>query len=57
MFGIQSLGAAAGPLICGMIADRWGLLMTFWFLAFTIIVANMLVFFMPKEDGAKAKAA
>ncbi|MDP2356359.1 MAG: MFS transporter [Beijerinckiaceae bacterium] len=50
MFGVQSLGAAAGPLICGIIADQWGLLMTFWFLAFTIIVANMLVFFMPKQD-------
>jgi len=57
MFGIQSLGAAAGPLVCGMIADRWGLLMTFWFLAFTIIVANMLVFFMPAQDHKGAKAA
>ncbi len=57
MFGIQSLGAAAGPLICGLIADSWGLLMTFWFLAFTIIVANMLVFFMPMDDEKKTKAA
>jgi len=58
MFGVQSLGAAAGPLICGMIADQWGLLMTFWFLAFTIIVANLLVFFMPTETGkAEAKPA
>lgn len=50
MFGVQSLGSAAGPLICGLIADSWGLLMTFWFLAFTIIMANLLVFFMPKQD-------
>ena len=58
MFGVQSVGAAIGPLVCGVIADTWGLLMTFWFLAFTIIVANMLVFFMPGQDGAKpAKAA
>lgn len=57
MFGVQSLGAAAGPLICGIIADQWGLLMTFWFLAFTIIVANMLVFFMPKQDDKAAATA
>ncbi len=57
MFGVQSLGAAAGPLICGIIADKWGLLMTFWFLAFTIIVANMLVFFMPKQDDKAAATA
>lgn len=54
MFGVQSVGAAIGPLVCGVIADTWGLLMTFWFLAFTIIVANMLVFFMPGQDAAKA---
>lgn len=57
MFGVQSIGGAIGPLVCGMIADQWGLLMTFWFLAFTIIVANMLVFFMPMQDGKPAKAA
>ncbi len=57
MFGVQSLGAAAGPLICGLIADSWGLLMTFWFLAFTIIVANLLVFFMPKQDDTAAPKA
>ncbi|MBX9759855.1 MAG: MFS transporter [Beijerinckiaceae bacterium] len=54
MFGVQSIGAAIGPVVCGLIADRWGLLSTFWFLAFTIIVANLLVFFMPKDETAKA---
>lgn len=56
MFGIQSVGSAIGPFFCGMIADKWGLLATFWFLAFTIIVANLLVFFMPRQP-ADAKAA
>lgn len=57
MFGVQSIGAAIGPLVCGVIADTWGLLMTFWFLAFTIIVANMLVFFMPRQDGPQPAKA
>ena len=49
MFGIQAVGSAIGPFFCGMIADKWGLLATFWFLAFTIIIANLLVFFMPQQ--------
>ena len=55
MFGIQAVGSAIGPFFCGMIADKWGLLANFWFLAFTIIVANLLVFFMPRQpEPAKA---
>lgn len=53
MFGIQSLGSAIGPAICGFIALKWGYLAVFWFLAFTIIVANMLVFFMPQQERAQ----
>jgi predicted MFS family arabinose efflux permease len=56
MFGIQAVGSAIGPFFCGMIADKWGLLATFWFLAFTIIIANLLVFFMP-QTPAQEKAA
>jgi FSR family fosmidomycin resistance protein-like MFS transporter len=56
MFGIQAVGSAIGPFFCGMIADKWGLLATFWFLAFTIIVANLLVFFMPRQTDEAAKA-
>ena len=47
LFGAQSLGASIAPLIGGMIADRYGLLATFWFLAGTIVVANMFIFLMP----------
>src|SRR5437870_12860431 len=32
LFAIQSLGSSIGPLVCGMIADRYGLLATFYFL-------------------------
>lgn len=49
LFGIQALGAAIAPLIGGLIADAYGLLATFYFLAATIVVANFFIFFMP--DG------
>ena len=49
LFGAQSLGASIAPLIGGIIADRFGLLATFWFLAGTIVVANMFIFWMPRE--------
>jgi predicted MFS family arabinose efflux permease len=48
------VGSAIGPFVCGMIADKWGLLATFWFLSLTIIIANLLVFFMPKGEGKAA---
>jgi MFS transporter, FSR family, fosmidomycin resistance protein len=47
LFAIQSLGSSIGPLVCGMIADSYGLLATFYFLVATIIVANMFIFFTP----------
>jgi MFS family permease len=50
LFGAQSLGASVAPLIGGMIADRYGLIMTFWFLAFTIVVANLFIFAMPHGE-------
>lgn len=49
LFGAQSLGAAIAPLIGGLIADRYGLLMTFWFLAGTIVIANLFIFAMPRK--------
>jgi MFS transporter, FSR family, fosmidomycin resistance protein len=47
LFGMQAVGAAIGPLIGGVLADRYGLLATFYFLAFTIAVANLFIFFTP----------
>jgi MFS family permease len=47
LFGIQALGSAIAPLIGGLIADAYGLLATFYFLAATIVVANFFIFFMP----------
>jgi MFS transporter, FSR family, fosmidomycin resistance protein len=48
LFGAQAIGAAIGPFLAGMVADRHGLLSTFYFLALTIVVANFFVFFTPK---------
>ncbi|MBC8022629.1 MAG: MFS transporter [Burkholderiales bacterium] len=54
LFGAQALGASVAPLIAGVIADSYGLLATFWFLAGTIIVANLFIFWMPKTEAGKA---
>jgi MFS transporter, FSR family, fosmidomycin resistance protein len=48
LFGAQAVGAAVGPFLAGMVADRQGLLSTFYFLAATIVVANVFVVFTPK---------
>jgi MFS family permease len=50
LFGAQALGASIAPLLAGLIADRWGLMATFWFLAGTIVVANFFILGMPKTD-------
>ena len=47
MFGTQAIGAAIGPITGGVLADQFGLIATFYFLAFTIVVANMFIFFTP----------
>src|SRR2546430_4888561 len=48
LFGAQAVGGALGPLFGGMVADHYGLLATFYFLAATLVVANLLVFWTPK---------
>ena len=54
LFGAQALGASVAPLIAGIIADRHGLMATFWFLALTIVIANLFIFAMPKDAEARA---
>ena len=56
-FGIQHIGAAASPAIFGMIADASDIYTAFYFLAATILFANVLIFFMPKDSGRQPKAA
>ncbi len=54
LFGAQSMGAAVAPLLGGVIADHWGLGATFYFLAATIVCANLFILFMPDMRPAAA---
>jgi MFS family permease len=47
LFGAQAAGAAIGPICAGVLADHFGIMAAFYFLAGTIVVANFLVFFTP----------
>ena len=51
LFGAQSLGAAVSPLLAGLIADRFGLSATFYFLASTIVFANLFILAMPRGSA------
>jgi MFS family permease len=42
-FSFQSGLSALAPVLGGWIADRWGLMVTFYFLGATVILANVLV--------------
>ena len=53
LFGAQAAGAAIGPLIGGLIADHYGLIAIFYYLAATIVVANMFIFFTPATPAGK----
>ncbi len=63
LFGAQAVGAAIGPYVSGILADHYGLMAVFYFLAGTIVVANMFIFFTPTTpdelqaaDQASSKA-
>jgi predicted MFS family arabinose efflux permease len=47
LFAIQAVGSASGPFLGGLIADRYGLWAVFYFLACTIVFANLFVFAAP----------
>ena len=49
LFGAQSLGASVSPLLGGLIADRWGLGATFYFLAGTIVLANLFILLIAQD--------
>lgn len=56
LFGMQAIGSSIGPALGGGIADRYGLMAVFFFLAVTIVVANVFVFFMPAQPTKPAAA-
>jgi FSR family fosmidomycin resistance protein-like MFS transporter len=53
LFGTQAVGQALGPVSAGIVADHYGLMAAFYFLAGTIVVANLLVFFTPAGLGGR----
>ncbi|HUY01779.1 MAG TPA: MFS transporter [Rhodocyclaceae bacterium] len=57
LFGMQAIGSSIGPLVGGALADRYGLLATFYFLALTIVVSNLFIFLVPAQAAAGAAPA
>jgi FSR family fosmidomycin resistance protein-like MFS transporter len=53
LFGTQAIGAAIGPFIAGIVADHYGLTTTFYFLAVTIVIANVFMIFTPMPERAE----
>jgi MFS transporter, FSR family, fosmidomycin resistance protein len=53
LFGTQAVGQALGPVSAGIVADHYGLMAAFYFLAGTIVIANLLVFFTPPGLGGR----
>jgi len=49
LFGLQAVGSSIGPLLGGAIADQYGLMSIFYFLAGTIVVANLFIYFIPAQ--------
>jgi MFS family permease len=47
LFGTQSAFSALVPVLGGLIADQWGLAAVFYVLAGTMLVANVIVYFLP----------
>jgi MFS family permease len=47
LFGIQSLFSGFSPAICGFLADHFGILFAFYFLAATIFAANVVLYLIP----------
>jgi MFS family permease len=54
LFGAQSVGGAIGPLAGGVIADHFGIIATFYFLAATIVTANLFILITPEEIRKEA---
>ena len=50
LFGTQSLLSALVPPVGGLIADSYGLSAVFYFLAATMLVANLLVYLLPHQQ-------
>jgi MFS family permease len=54
LFGAQAIGGAIGPFAGGVIADSFGITATFYFLAATIVIANLFILVTPAEIRKEA---
>lgn len=62
LFTAQSGLSSLAPIVGGWVADNWGLMYTFYVMAATILLANLLVFLVPetrkgREQETIARAA
>ena len=55
LFGMQAVGASIGPGLGGMLADRYGIGSVFYFLAVTIVIANVFIYFIPATPAGASK--
>jgi len=51
MFGVQAILGAMTPLVGGVIADRYGLLVVFYVLAAVMLLANLLALLVPRREA------
>ena len=51
LFGAQALLSAIVPFLGGLMADHYGLVSVFYMLAFTMLVANLLVCMLPSAGS------
>ncbi len=54
-FSFQSALSALAPVLGGWIADKWGLIYTFYFLAATVLLSNLVVIFI--RESVRLEAA
>ncbi len=54
--GVSSLFSGSSPIICGFIADHFGIMYAFYFLAFTILAANVIVYLVPEKARPESEA-
>jgi FSR family fosmidomycin resistance protein-like MFS transporter len=56
-FSMQGLGAAFAPFMFGYIADHYSIYTAFYFLAGLVVIANILICFMPGMSNRPAHAS
>ncbi|HVA35504.1 MAG TPA: MFS transporter [Stellaceae bacterium] len=50
LFTVQAILSALAPLVGGFLADRFGLISVFYFLAASVLAGNILCFLVPKTE-------